>query len=484
MADLLPRVRGMIERHGMVSPGETVVAAVSGGPDSVALAHLLWRLAAGGSFRLQLAHLNHRFRPGEAEAEAAFVAGLAERWALPCTVETVDVPAVWREEGGSPEEVARRVRYAFLDRVAQATGAGRIALGHQADDQAETVVMSLLRGAGAHGLAGIRPVREGRYIRPLLEVRRAEILAYLDEQGLAYRLDSSNASPVYWRNRVRLELMPLLERFSPNLTDVLGRTAAVLRAEDEYLEATAAAWVEAQAREQKAAGAGANAGLAVPSEGLAALPEALSRRVVRQVWRRLTGGPPTAELGFERVEAVLGLAREGRTGARIQLPGGVEVRRGYGVLVWQEGEAKVPAARGAAAELGVPGETFFPPAGLRLRAQLEPAGAPPDLAGLAEEGRRVGAMAATLDAGRVEAPLTVRFRRPGDRFWPLGAPGETKLKDFLIAAKVPAGQRERLPLVADRGGERIVWVVGQRPAQPVAVTAATRLLLRLTADWP
>lgn len=468
MADLMARVRGMIERHSMVAPGETVVVAVSGGPDSVALAYLLRRLSSEWNLRLHLAHLNHRFRPGEAEAEAAFVGRLAERWGLPCTVETVDVPAVLREEGGSPEEVARRLRYDFLDRVAEANGAERIALGHQADDQAETVVMSLLRGAGAHGLAGIRPVREGRYIRPLLEVRRSEILAYLEEQGLTYCLDPSNALPVYFRNRVRLELMPVLARFASNLPAVLGRTAAVLQAEDEYLEATASAWLAGR--------------LAVPAGELAALPVAVARRAVRQAWQRLAGRGSPGELSYERVEAVLDLARRGRTGARVQLSGGVVAHRSYERLIFAEGQVQVVALRPPAVELKVPGETFFPTAGLCLRAELEFPEAPVDPKAVAEAGRKAGPLAAVVDVDRVEPPLSVRVRRPGDRFWPLGAPGETKLKDFLIAAKVPVEERNRLPLIVDRGGERVVWVVGQRPAQVVAVTTATQRLLRLTAS--
>ncbi|MDI6870874.1 MAG: tRNA lysidine(34) synthetase TilS [Bacillota bacterium] len=490
VADLLGQVRRTIERHRMLASGDRVVVAVSGGPDSVALAHLLWRLAGEYSLSLHVAHLNHQFRGEESEAEARLVAELAAGWGLPCTVEAVDVPAYLALHGGSAEAVARRLRYAFLERVARAADASRIALGHQADDLAETVLMNLLRGAGPRGLSGIPPVRAGRYIRPLLETGRGEILAYLEAEGLPYRLDSSNASPVFFRNRVRHQLLPYLEReFAPNLRAILARTADILRAEDEYLEGVAAHLRTALMTARRGKGSATVLdGFTYDCADLAGLPPALLRRLVRQVWAELAGEAAEAEedfpgegrLSYERVEAVVALVREGRTGARLELPGGVTVRRRYTQLLWERcppGQAEpVPVPP---VELKVPGETLIPATGLILEVEERAVTDAAEAARLVEEVKAAGPFSAALDADRLEPPLVARRRRPGDRFRPLGAPGEKKLKDYLIDAKIPAEERKNLVLVADRQGRRPVWLVGDRPAEAVKVTGATRRVLLL-----
>lgn len=498
MADLLGRVRETIERHRMLEPGGGVVVAVSGGPDSVALAHLLLNLAGEYRLALHVAHLNHRLRGAEAEEEAGFVAQLAASWGLPCTVEAADVPGYVARRGGSVEDAARRLRYAFLARVAAATGASRVALGHQADDVAETVLMNLLRGAGVRGLSGIPPVR-GRYVRPLIDLTRAEILEYLGGQGLPYRLDLSNASPRFFRNRIRHELLPYLERdFAPKARVFLSRAAALLRAEDEYLEEVAARWRMELERAASGRPAGPG-GRARPAERpvfdcaeLAALPEAILRRIIRQVWSDLVDEEEAGErqLGFERVEAVADLARRGRTGARLELPGGVRVRRRYGELVWSRQGSRAHRAGepagppGGPVELQVPGETLVLKGTLRIRAgerQLRDAA---EAERLLLEVRAAGRFTAALDAERLEPPLVVRRRRPGDRFWPLGAPGEKRLKDHLIDLKRPPEERDGLFLLADRGGQRPVWLIGDRPAEPVRLSPATRRALVLEADQP
>lgn len=485
MGDLLGRVRRMVERHRLLAPGETVVAAVSGGPDSVALIHLLLRLREEYGLSLHVAHLNHRFRP-EAAEEARFVAGLAESWGLPAVVEEVDVPGYLAQHGGSAEDVARRFRYAFLDRVAEAVGAARIALGHQADDQAETVLMNLLRGAGPRGLGGMPPVR-GRYIRPLLEVSREEILAYLAEQGLPYRLDPSNASRRFFRNRLRHDLLPYLEReYAPGLRVLLSRTASLLQAEDEYLEGVAAAARQALVTPDPAGGPDSSS-----CRSLAELPVAVLRRVIRQVWRERAASPDELCLGYERVEALVELVREGRTGVRLQLPGGVTVRRVYDRLLWEaagRGGAKRAAPGSlegspALVELRVPGETFIPERGLIIRAERRMAAEAGGALALVEQAKAAGPFQAVLDADRLGCPLVARRRRPGDRFWPLGAPGEKKLKDYLIERKIPPEERESLWLVADGGGKRPVWLIGERPAEPCRVTGETQRVLVLQASF-
>ncbi|MBI3629760.1 MAG: tRNA lysidine(34) synthetase TilS, partial [Candidatus Rokubacteria bacterium] len=220
---MIDAVRDTIRRHAMLAGGEAVLVAVSGGADSVALLHVLAALAAELSLRLTVVHLDHGLRPDSA-ADAAFVESLARARGLPVVVDRIAVPP-----GGSLEARAREARYAALRRHAARLGADRVALGHTADDQAETVLMRLLEGAGPRGLAGIPPVR-GRYIRPLIETRRAGIVETLTAAGLTWREDPSNRDPKFLRNRIRHELLPLLaSTYNPAIVPALARAAALTR---------------------------------------------------------------------------------------------------------------------------------------------------------------------------------------------------------------------------------------------------------------
>src|SRR5512147_1215675 len=232
---LIEKINKTIRKHCMLERGDCIVVAVSGGPDSVCLAGVLRALARDYDLQLHLAHLDHMFRGAESAAEALFVKRLAEKLGIPATIEAVNVPDYCRERGLSSQAGAREVRYAFLNRVAGSIGAGKIALGHTANDQAETVLMRLIRGAGMHALAAIPPVREN-IIRPLLDTTRGEILAYLNEENLTFVTDPSNEQPLYTRNRVRLEVLPTLEAINPRAVEALAAGAALLRDESAAME--------------------------------------------------------------------------------------------------------------------------------------------------------------------------------------------------------------------------------------------------------
>lgn len=465
-------VRAALARHRMVAPGDKVLVGVSGGPDSLALLHVLWRLRAEIGVALHVAHLNHLLRGEQAAEDAAFVRAVSEGLGLPCTVEEAPVARLARERGLSLEEAGRVARYDFFRRLAAATGAARVALGHTRDDQAETVLMRLLRGAGPSGLAGIPPVRDGWVIRPLLAVSRAAVEAYCRAHGLRPRRDPTNEEPSFLRNRVRLELLPRLEsEYNPELRQALAQLAELLRAEEE--------WLGRQAEEAAAGLVRAEGGsVVVGVEGLVQLPLALRRRVVRLAAER--AGVP-GPLPFEHVEGVLALC-EAAVGGAVSLPGACEARREHDGLVIGAG-----GGRGApfSYRLAVPGSVLVPEAGLRLVAEVVPGGAWPPRDGAAggappdDERRGAGqAGVAVLDADRLPLVLTVRSRRPGDRFRPLGMRGEKKLQDFLVDAKVPRRERDRVPVV-EAGGE-IVWVVGHRVDARFAAgeASARRLVLR------
>lgn len=292
------RVEAFCRDERLVSAGQRVLLAVSGGPDSMALLELFARLRESMDVPLHVAHLNHCLRGDASDGDAAFVEDQARLRDLPVTVERIDVGARRAEVGGSLEAVARDVRYAFLTDVAGKVGADRIALGHHRGDLAETVLMQLLRGAGSAGLAGIRPIRDGLWIRPLLECSRDDILRFLDAEGVPYRTDASNDDLRFLRNRVRRNLMPALESYNPQPDAALSRAARILADEDALLsDLTDAAW-------ERAAD-----GDSIRTEPLRSEPVAVQRRVLKRWLDGLLA--PARSATFEEVERVRRLALTG-----------------------------------------------------------------------------------------------------------------------------------------------------------------------------
>lgn len=458
--DLLQRVRSNISRHRMVERGGKVVVAVSGGPDSVALLHVLQLLQSELGIQLHVAHLNHMFRGAESEADARFVAGLAGRYGLPATVESYNVPAYRDQRRLSGQTAAREVRYRFLNEVAGKVGAARIALAHQADDQAETILHNFLRGAGTAGLKGILPVREGIYIRPLLNVRRREIEEYCAGLQLSFRNDPSNRKPIYKRNKIRLELLPLLEKeYNPGLVSTLLRLGEICREEDNCLEALAGQTFQ-EALAEAAAGR-----VVLRLAVLLDAPVAVRRRVVRQAWQALTGG--RQDLSFEHTGAVLDLLDKGTTGSRTALPGKAAAVRSYHLLELTSGseEEFVPYY---IYPLQVPGDTFIPELGRTIRTGLLDCATSPAPGDLPPE-------EALLDFAKLPPRVYVRRRREGDYFQPYGQSSPVKLKDFLIKQKISRVRRDRIPLVCTP--EEIIWAGGVRTGEKWKVEKHTTKLL-------
>ncbi len=313
---LVVAVDRALRAAGMPLQGGTLVVGLSGGADSVALVDALASLRRRRGFRLVAAHLDHGLRPGSAE-DAAFCAALCARLDVPFRTGTADVRARAERERGGLEQAARRERYTFLRRVKDEEAAAAIAVAHTRDDQAETLLLRLLRGAGATGLGGMRP-RNGDVVRPLLAVSRQEVLAHLRERGLAWREDPSNADPAHRRNRVRHELLPYLEaRFNPGIRAALARTASLLADEAAHVRAEAEALVARIAREEDGA-------LALRRATLAEAPAAVARAAIRQALLRCGG---LAQVGALHVERILQLARaKAPSGRRLPLPGGREAR--------------------------------------------------------------------------------------------------------------------------------------------------------------
>jgi tRNA(Ile)-lysidine synthase len=468
MAALTLRVVGALRAWRLAGPGDRVVAAVSGGPDSVALVHLLRAaLPEVGAALVGLAHLHHGLRGEDADADEAFCLGLAGELGLPCEVERVDVAALCRQSGRSREAEGHAARYAFFDRARIRLGATLVATGHTRDDQAETFLLRALRGAGLRGLGGIRR-RTGCVIRPLLDVRRCEILAWLEEAGLPFREDSSNADRSIPRNLLRHEVVPFLaSRFGPAVTDALARAAHLAADDDACLEAAAAE----QAGTVVEAGTD---GVWLDATALGALPVAIRRRIVLGTLARAA---PGRFVGSRHAEAVVRLAERGREGAVVQLPGSRATRRGHrihleGVQCERGGRPPAGQARPAVAPrvLTVPGSVVLEESAVEVSVERLSRAAAGDPA--------AHPCAAMVDAAAAGEPLLVRGRRPGDRLRPLGLAGRKKVQDLLVDRKVPRQERDRVPIVTDAGG-RIVWVAGHAIAHDFRVTAATTGVLLL-----
>jgi tRNA(Ile)-lysidine synthase len=431
----------------MLSPGDRVLVAVSGGPDSVALLYLLHKL----SYPVVAAHLNHGTRGAESDADAALARALADRLGIPFCEERRDVPAEVAREGRNFHEYARAVRYAFLCRAAREQGCAAVATGHHADDATETLLMRLVRGTGPRGLAGIPPVSDWdgvRVVRPLIECRRSEILAYLGERGIEWREDSSNAQPKYLRNRVRRELLPLLERdFNPQVREGINRLARALRSEDDYLSAQAEAFLRGCMR-------GEMLDRAAFSQGHLAL----QRRAVLELARR-----QEAECPFERVDAAVDFI--------LEAPAGKAFHAGD-FRLWSARES-VDTDPGEPPSdeptpLTVPGEAVVE--GRRFAARLLES-APENLRAYCGPGRQV------FDADAAGDALWLRHWRAGDRFTPLGMEGSRKLQDYFTDLHLPRRARARQLLLLS--GERILWVVGRAVDAAGAVTKGSRHILEV-----
>ena len=464
---LVSAVRDALVRHGLLDRGDHVLVGVSGGPDSVALLHALVLLRPEYGLQLSVGHVHHGLRP-EADRDAVFVEGLAARLGCPARVVRVQVP---RGGGRSPEDAARGVRHAALARLARLTGARRIALGHTADDQAETVLMRVLQGAGPRGLAGI-PRRRGRIIRPLLEVDRAAVLSHLVAHGLDWVDDATNRDPKFLRNRVRHEILPLLgAQAGPRLPDALRRLA---RAARETVEALDALVWPGLATHLTPSPAGWRLGLAA----LTGTPPGAAKAAIRLALVEVAAPDLLASgLRAPHLDALMRLL-PAAAGARVRLPRRVVVERGRDAL-W----LLRPEADPETLPLAVPGQTRVGNM-LAVAAALEaPPATPPT-----QSGGEVWFDADALGV-RPGTMLLIRPRRPGDRIVPFGGAAPARLGKILAAAGVPRLARARWPVLvrrADRAEDEdeILWLVGVRRAAAAPLGPETRRALRLGASMP
>jgi tRNA(Ile)-lysidine synthase len=455
VSPLSGEVLRVIRAHALAGADDRIAVAVSGGADSVALLWLLRDLEAAAELPGALAgviHVNHGLRGAEADRDEAFCRALAERLGLPFEGARADVAVLARDARRSIEATARDVRYAFFLEAAARLGATRVATAHTLDDQAETVLLRLLRGAGGRGLGGVR-MRRGPFIRPLLTCRREDVRRYLTARGEGFCEDSSNASLTIPRNRVRHRLLPVIDEIAPGGIEALARFAQLAAADEIYLEGV----VSEQAGSVVLS---TESGVQLKRDALGHLPKAIARRMVR---RALEHVEPARAFSARHVEAVLGLALEGADAGHLDVPG-VAVNRRGAEIVLKTRTGPPLRAKEFSVELPVPGRADVPEANVAVTATVYEE-APP-----LEHGGWGGGDVAVLQASALALPLTVRSRKTGDRLRPFGGAGRRKLQDLLVDRKVPRDARDRVPIVVDAQG-RIVWVAGVTIDEACRVTA-------------
>ena len=460
-----------LRARALLQPGQSVLVAVSGGPDSVALLSVLHNLAAAWKLSLNVVHCNYGLRGVESDEDAWFVAALCRRLTVPCFVRPLH--AREREAGASSslQARARELRYRLFRDLATELHAHRVALGHTADDQAETVLLRMLRGAGLRGLAGMPHIRERLFVRPLLGATRDEILSYLRAAGLSYRTDSSNAKSLYLRNRIRQELLPVLDSLAPAATRLLARQADILRADDQLLDRLAARCL------RRVTQRGDATSLVLDRAAFRRQPTALQSRMLRLAIQALAA--TSAGLRSDQLLAILTSLATKRSG-RVWEVGPVMVRADQGTLeIMLRSERALPSVPEIGSSRGAPvwdSEEVtlqsFPvtaswlPTGEVIRVRsVTPA------RGLALL-KHPSAAAALLDADRLGLPLTIRSWRRGDWFVPTGMAGRRKkLQDYFTDAKLGRSMREHIPLLLSR--DQIAWIVGRRIDARFAATAST-----------
>lgn len=452
---LIYSVERTIRLQRLFRPGDTLVVAISGGVDSTALLDLLVRLP-GYNLNLIVAHLNHRLRAAEADADQEFCRGMAVRYNVPFEVRRVDVKTMASDSGLNLEDAGRRARIQFLDEIRTKFDAAAVVLAHHADDQAETVLMRLLRGSGMTGLSGMAFRNARGYVRPLLEVCRAEIEQYLLGLGLDWRNDSSNSDTIYLRNRIRHQLLPLLEEYNPAIRSCLAATASVLSGDEELLvELTEQAFAVACRVEVDE--------IVCSVAQLRTINTALRRRVLRHAFRQLTGS--LEGVSQRHIDALCDMLDSGRPNSRLSLPQAVTAVREYDLIVLK---SKVGGDQGTGFELLITEQGFYRlPSGGTITVDLTTAAS-----FLADSG------IVCFDLATTPFPWLVRTFRPGDRIRPFGMSGRKKVKDIFIDRKIPASERRRIPLLFC--ADDLVWIAGVCASESTRVNTPAAAVVRVS----
>ncbi|MEN8262644.1 MAG: tRNA lysidine(34) synthetase TilS [Nitrospirota bacterium] len=457
--DLIQKVHKTILGYSMLSGKDHVLIGLSGGPDSVCLAIVMDRLKTEFNLSLSAVYIDHGLRPDEIKGEIDFCKRFCDDRQIDFYSRSVDVRTYVRDKGSNVQQAARELRYRVYEEMANQVGASKIVLGHNADDQAETVLMRLLRGSGRKGLSGIPPVRS-EIIRPLIDCSRKEIEDFISdvraihESSLNYVVDSSNLKEDYFRNWIRLKFMDEIKTRNPSVIHDICRTADIIREEDDYLEIVVTKTL------MRLISRKSDSSIELFLVPLGTIEKPVLRRVLRRAIDAVKG---LRGIDFVHVEDIMKLIKKGRSGDRLDLPKGIRVIKDYSLLKISTEEP----ARIGEYELQPSSEVQIREAGIRLKAVVD--------AELQQE--TDGKTEALFDADAVRFPLKIRPRFEGDFFYPSGFGKRKKLQDFFVDEKVPRDERDRVPIVLSEND--IIWIAGYRADDRFKVTGKTENILRL-----
>ena len=468
---ILKTVKQTILVNRMLTAGDAVLVAVSGGPDSVALVNLMYELAPELSLRLGIAHLNHGLRSEASDRDAEFVAGIARRLELPFYVEKKNVFTFQKTHHLCLEEAARIIRYEFLESIAARNRFNKIATGHHSNDNAELILMNLLRGSGPLGLSGIPPIREGKIVRPLFNLKRTEILNYIAEKKLACISDASNLDFSIRRNRIRDHLIPELEKsYNPAIVETINRLGSIMRAENRWFEN------EIKKDFNQCTVIKSPNTISIDRCRLAGLATAAQRRIIRKAIAILKGD--LRRITLLHINAVLALIDKKPARGSLDLPDGIQVVLNDAILTINRAKEGLAHGKDSADEtaendyhyiISRPGQIFIKETGTTIKLSQISVADLPDFS-------VIGKNMAFFDWDCLQFPLVMRNMRPGDRCSPLGIRGTQTVKKFFINQKVPIHQRRLCPLMLC--GNQIIWIVGHRIDNFAKIVATTRRVLK------
>jgi tRNA(Ile)-lysidine synthase len=454
---MLKKVKQTIKKYTLLEKGERVVVALSGGPDSTALLTVLAPIAQELDLSLIIAHFNHGLRGTESDEDEKFARDLSEKMGLAFVSAKMDLRK--RKKGLSPEDFYRRQRYDFLNKISEDYQAQKIALGHNLQDQAETVLLNILRGSGLEGLKGFLPMRDGKFIRPLIEISRREIISFLNEAGIPYRQDSSNKNKIYLRNQIRFELIPYLkEKFNPKIEENLAQMAEILRPEDEFIRQHVTHALKSSVIERQ------QDRILLKIADINKLHPAIRWRLFKTLLESLN--PAKNGFSFIHIKSLDNLAQKCETGKKVDLSLGIEARREYDNLIL---ERKKVCSKQMKYEynMNIPGSLYVKERKLTISSELA----------TKENVDFSGKNQVYLDLDKIQQPVIIRNRRNGDWFQPLGMQGRQKIKTFFIDHKMPRYERNEIILLVDRLS--VIWIENMHLNDRVKITAETKNVLKL-----
>ena len=453
---LADKAKETIAKHSMISAGDRILVGLSGGADSVCLLTILLRIKDDLGIEISAAYIDHGFRPDETPNEIEFCSRFCSARSIDFSTQKIDVKAFAESEGLNKQEVARKLRYNALQDIAAATAANKIALAHNADDQAETLLMHLVRGSGPLGLSGIPPVR-GRIIRPLIETERSDIEKYLRHEGIEYVTDSSNLKNDYLRNRLRHFIIPSLKNINRDFVQAVLRTTNIIRDEERYFDILVTKTL------MKLISRKSDTLIELFLSPMEYMDTVLLRRVLRRALAETKG---LRGLGLDHIEDMIKLIKSGRSGDRIYLPNSIRAIKAYATLVMT---SEIPVKLSDYI-ISDPGEVVLKEASMVMRLSVRERD--PEIDDLGD-GRKI----VYLDADKLAFPLQVRPRRSGDYFYPLGLGNRKKIQDYFVDEKIPRDERDVVPLLINNN--EIAWVIGHRVDDRFKVGDNTRRVLRL-----